>query len=75
MHLLGAWSSIVLVIIDFLREQTKQVNIYNQKSEVLNLIWGGPQGSIIRQLLYIKASNDVIEDVTKEDKFKYIDEL
>ena len=53
----------------------KQVKIYNQKSVVLNLIGGGPQGSIIHQLLYIIASNDVIEDVTKEDKFKYIDDL
>ena len=39
-------------------------------------MWGGGlQGSIIGQLLYIIASNDVIEDVSNEDKFKYIDDL
>ena len=39
-------------------------------SEVLDLVGGGPQGSHIGQLLYIIASNDVIEDMTKEDKCK-----
>ena len=47
----------------------------NQKSEILDLAEGGAQGSIIGQLLYIIASNDVIEDVTNDYKFKYIDNL
>ena len=47
----------------------------NQNSEILDLGGGGPQGSIIGQLLYIIASDDAAEDIPEEDKFKYIDDL
>ena len=73
--LLGVRSSITKVLIDFLNERKMQVKMNNQKSQILDLVGGGPQGSIIGQLLYIIASNDVIEDVSNEDKFKYIDDI
>ena len=41
----------------------------------LDLVWGGPQGSLKGQLLYIIASDDVAEEIPEEDKFKYIDDL
>ena len=44
-------------------------------SSTLDLIGGGPQGSIIGQLLYIIASDDVAEDTPEDEKFKYIDDL
>ena len=48
----------------------------NQKpSSVLDLIGGGPQGSLIGQLLYIIGSDDVAEEVIEEDKFRYIDDI
>ena len=42
---------------------------------VLDLVGGGPQGSLIGQLLYIMGSDDVAEEIVKEDKFKYVDDL
>mgnify|MGYP003335411387 FL=1 len=39
------------------------------------MIGGGPQGSVIGQLLYIIASDDVAEDTPEDEKFKYIDDL
>ena len=46
-----------------------------QASTPLDLVGGGPQGSLIGQLLYIIASDDVAEEIPEEDKFKYIDDL
>ena len=42
---------------------------------MLDLIGGGPQGSLIGQLLYIIGSDDVAEEVNEEDKFKFVDDL
>ena len=36
---------------------------------------GGPQGSLIGQILYIIGSDDVAQEVKDEDKFKYVDDL
>ena len=44
-------------------------------SESIDLVGGGPQGSLTGQLLYIIASDDAAEDVPDDDKFKYIDDL
>ena len=51
------------------------VKMNGQASESFDLIGGGPQGSLVGQLLYIIASDDVAEDIPEEDKFKYIDDL
>ena len=51
------------------------VKMNGKTSSTLDLIGGGPQGSIIGQLLYIIASDDVAEDTPEEEKFKYIDDL
>jgi hypothetical protein len=73
--LLGVRSSLVNVLIDFLNERKMQVKMNGKTSSNLDLIGGGPQGSIIGQLLYIIASNDVVQDIPNDDKFKYIDDL
>ena len=72
---LGLRSSIVKIIIDFLNEQKMEVKINKCTFKPHDLIGGGPQGSLIGQLLYIIASDDVAEDIPEEDKFKYIDDL
>ena len=71
----GIRSSIVKVLIDFLNERKMIVKMNGNTSSTLDLIGGGPQGSIIGQLLYIIASDDVAEDTPEDEKFKYIDDL
>ena len=72
---LGIRSSVVKVIIDFLNERKMEVTLNKYTSKSYDLIGGGPQGSLIGQLLYIIGSDDVADDVTPEDKYKYIDDL
>ena len=52
-----------------------EVRMNGSTSTPSDLVGGGPQGSLIGQLLYIIASDDVAEDIPDEDKFKYIDDL
>ena len=72
---LGIRSSIVTILIDFLTERKMQVTLNKHTSTSHDLIGGGPQGSLIGQLLYIIGSDDVAEEVPDEDKYKYIDDL
>ena len=46
-----------------------------QTSPPFNLVGGGPQGSLIGQLLYIIASDDAAEEVPEDDKHKYVNDL
>ena len=72
---LGVRSSVVKVLIDFLNERKMEVKMNGKVSTILDLIGGGPQGSILGQLLYIIGSYDCAESVPDEDKYKYIDDL
>ena len=40
-----------------------------------DLIGGGPQGSLVGQLLYIIACDYAAEEVPEDDKNKYVDNL
>ena len=71
---LGIRSSLVKILIDFMNERKMQVKMNKHTSTSHDLIGGGPQGSLIGQLLYIIGSDDVAHEV-QEDKFKYIDDL
>ena len=72
---LGIRSSVVKVIIDFLRDRVMEVKMNGQTSPPFNLVGGGPQGSLIGQLLYIITSDDAAEEVPEDDKHKYVNDL
>ena len=72
---LGIRSSLVNILIDFMNERKMQIKMNKHTSTSHDLIGGGPQGSLIGQLLYIIGSDDVAHEVQEEDKFKYIDDL
>ena len=52
-----------------------EVRINNRISTHFDLVGGGPQGSLIGQLIYIISSDIAAEDIPCEDKFKYINDL
>ena len=72
---LGIRSSIVKVVIDFLRERKMLVKMNGYAYPSFDLIAGGLQGSLIGQLLNFIASDDVAEDIPEEIKYRYIDDL
>jgi hypothetical protein len=72
---LGVRSSIVKILIDFLNERKMQVKLNQHTSLSFDLVGGAPQGSIIGMLLYIIGSDDVVDEVANEDKYKYIDDM
>jgi hypothetical protein len=68
-------SSIITILIDFLKDRKMQLKMNQKTSSVLGLVGGGPQGSLIGQILYIIGSDDVAQEIKEEDKFKYVDDL
>ena len=52
-----------------------EVKMNGKTSKPFDLIGGGPQGSLVGQLLYIIASDDAAEEVPDDDKYKYMDDL
>ena len=72
---LGITSSIVKILTDFLNQRKIQVQMNGHKSKILDLVGGGPQGSILGQLLFIIGSDDAAVGVLDGNKFKYIDDL
>ena len=52
-----------------------RVKFNGEMSEFLDLIGGGPQGTLLGQTEYLVQSDDNAESVKPEDRFKYIDDL
>ena len=44
-------------------------------SDILTLIGGGPQGTLLGGLEYLVQSNDNADTISADDKFRYIDDL
>ena len=72
---LGIRSSIVKVLIDFLKDRKMKVKFNQQTSSLHDLTGGSPQGSILGQLLYIIGSDDAVENLEEDDKYQYIDDV
>ena len=52
-----------------------KVKFNDEVSEVLTLIGGGPQGTLIGQIMYLVQTNNNADCVDPEDRLKYIDDL
>ena len=72
---MGVRPALVPLLISYLSDRTMTVKFNGEVSEVLALIGGGPQGTLLGQIEYIVQSNDNADSVHKEDKFKFIDDL
>ena len=72
---LGIRPSLIPLLCSYLDERKMTVNFNNEVSEILTLIGGGPQGTLIGGIEYLVQSNDSADIVNPEDRFKYIDDL
>ena len=59
-------SSFVHVLLGFLHDRKIKLKRNQNTSYILDLVGGGPQGSLIGQLLYVIGSDDVAEEVLVE---------
>ena len=72
---LGVRPSLIPLLISYLSDRKMSVRFNNEVSEILTLIGGGPQGTLLGGLEYIVQSNDNSDCVDSKDRFKYIDDL
>jgi hypothetical protein len=72
---LGVRPTLIPLLISYLNERKMKVRFNGAESDTLSLIGGGPQGSLIGQIMYLVQSNDNADCVNLDDRFKYIDDL
>ena len=72
---LGVRPSLIPLLASYLTDRKMRVKFNNVVSEFLDLIGGGPQGTLIGGIEYLVQSNDNADIVAAEDRFKYIDDL
>ena len=72
---LGVRPSLIPLLISYLSGRTMKVKFNGEESDLLDLIGGGPQGTLIGQLEYLVLSNDNADCSQPEDRYKYIDDL
>ena len=67
--------SLIPLLANYLTDWKMQVKFNGELSEFLELIGGGPQGTLLGQIEYLVQSNDNADIVSPDDRFKYIDDL
>ena len=72
---LGIRPSLIPLLTSYLTDRQMKVKFNGEMSEVLALIGGSPQGTLIGQTEYLIQSNDNADIVSPEDRYKYIDDL
>ena len=72
---IGVRPALIPILSSYLSERQMKVKFNGQESEVLPLIGGGPQGTLLGQIMYLVQSNNNANMVSESDRFKYIDDL
>ena len=72
---MGVRASLIPLLISYLTDRKMQVKFNGEISDILSLIGGGPQGTLIGGLEYLVQSSDNADIVDPEDKYKYVDDL
>ena len=72
---IGVRPALIPILVSYLSERQMKVKFNDQDSDFLPLVGGGPQGTLLGQLMYLFQSNDNANMVDPEDRFKYIDDL
>ena len=72
---LGVRPSLIPLLASYLTDRSMKVKFNGESSEIMSLVGGGPQGTLIGRLEYIVQSNDNADIVPPNDRFKFIDDL
>ena len=72
---IGVRPALIPILVSYLAERQMKVKFNGEESDVLPLIGGGPQGTLLGQIMYLVQSNDNADMVDPDDRFKYIDDL
>ena len=72
---IGVRSALIPILISYLDDRKMKVKFNDEVSDVLTLIGGGPQGTLIGQIMYLVQTNNNADCVDPEDRLKYIDDL
>ena len=67
--------SLVPLLADFLSGRRCTVRFNSAESSLIDLVGGFPQGSLIGQDAYLVSSDDCVDVVNQDDKYRYIDDL
>jgi hypothetical protein len=66
---------LIPLLTSYLTDRKMQVKFNGEISDILTLIGGGPQGTLVGGIEYLVQSNDNADVVPPEDRYKYIDDL
>ena len=72
---LGVRPSLIPLLASYLTDRHMRVKFNGELSDLLKLIGGGPQGTLLGGIEYLVQSNDNADFVAPEDRFKFIDDL
>ena len=72
---LGVRPSLIPLLSSYLTDRKMQVKFNGELSEILTLIGGGPQGTLLGGTEYLVQSNNNADVVPETDRFKFIDDL
>ena len=72
---LGVRPSLIPLLISYLSDRSMKVKFNGEESDLVDLVGGGPQGTLLGQLEYLVYSNDNADMVSPNDRYKYIDDL
>ena len=72
---LGVRPSLIPLLSSYLTDRSMKGKFNGELSEIMSLVGGGPQGTLIGGLEYIVQSNDNADIVPPDDRFKFIDDL
>jgi hypothetical protein len=72
---IGVRPSLIPLLTSYLTDRKMQVKFNGELSEILTLIGGGPQGTLMGGIEYLVQSNNNADSVPKMDRFKFIDDL
>ena len=72
---IGVRPALIPILISYIDDRKMQVRFNGELSDILSLIGGGPQGTLIGQIMYLVQTNSNADCVDKADRFKYIDDL